>query len=61
MAKRDSKNTQMLQACIMNQFLQKIVFDLFIAPHIVLGIFIQFFAKAVTFLTQYPMENRSLW
>lgn len=39
--KKDSKNTQMFQqAGVINLCLQKIVFDLFIAPNTILGIFI---------------------
>lgn len=39
--KKDSQNTQMFhQAGVINLCLQKIVFDLFIAPNTILGIFI---------------------
>lgn len=33
------------QACIMNLYLQKIMFDLFIAPNTILGVFISFPCK----------------
>lgn len=52
---KEYKNTQMFQqACIIiiNLCLQKIVFDLFIASNIILGIFILIPWKAITFLTQ---------
>ena len=39
--KKDSKNTQMFQQPgVINLCLQKIMFDLFIAPNTILGIFI---------------------